>query len=52
MKEGACSDNWPDATTLEKLSSYVQTEEKEGSNFNKKWVSVETSTSEINTLFS
>lgn len=52
MRGGACSDHWPDSTILEKLGSYVQTEEKENSDFNENWVSVETSASAINASFS
>jgi hypothetical protein len=52
MNGGTCYDRWLDSTLSEKLSSYVQTEEKEESDFNKDWVSVETSASAITTLFS
>jgi hypothetical protein len=39
MKGGTCN-LWPDSTALEKLGSYVQSEEKEGSEFNQDWVSI------------
>jgi hypothetical protein len=51
MKGLAYNDHWPDSTTLEKLGSYTQTEEKEGSGFNENWVLVETSASAINKYF-
>ena len=52
LQGGTCNDHWPDSTTLERLGSYVQMEEKEGSNFNENWVSVETTAHAISTLFS
>jgi hypothetical protein len=51
MKGGTCNDHWPNSALSEKLNSYVQTEEKEESDFNENWVSVETSASAINALF-
>jgi hypothetical protein len=52
MKGGMYNDHWPDSTITEKLESYVQIEEKEGSDFNENWVSVETSAHAISKLFS
>jgi hypothetical protein len=52
MKQGIDKNYWPDSTMLEKLKSYVQSEEKDGSEFNENWVLVETSASTISTLFS
>jgi hypothetical protein len=41
-----------DTTILEKLDSYIQTEEKEGSGFNENWAPAETSAHAISALFS
>jgi hypothetical protein len=52
MKGRMYNGHWPDSTIMEKLESYLQIEEKEGSDFNENWVSVETSAHAISTLFS
>jgi hypothetical protein len=52
MKGGTYNDLWSDSTILEKLESYAQMEEKEGSDFNQNWISVETSAHAISKLLS
>jgi hypothetical protein len=51
IQGGIYNDHRPDSRTLEKLHSYVQVKEKEGSNFKENWNLVETSAGLISTIF-
>jgi hypothetical protein len=50
VKGGTCIDQGLDTTSLEKLRSYVQAEEKERNGFEENWVSAETSAHAITLL--